>query len=57
MTNWLLGGLCLGQLVIACLLLFIFATNWAIHKRLDKMQLSVQEFCDRAWERMWGNDE
>lgn len=52
MDKAFLGGLCVGQMTIAFVLLGIYSYQMKILDRLEKMQLAVQELCDRIWERM-----
>ena len=50
LTNWLLIGLCCGQVFIFLTLACIYSRNGNMHERLGKMQLAVQELCDRIWD-------
>lgn len=46
----LLGGLCVGQVFIALILLAIYGKMEHGNKRLDKVLLVCQELADRLWE-------
>ena len=48
--NTLLGGLCLGQVCIALILLTILGKFVHSSERADKMLLVCQELADRIWE-------
>ena len=52
MSDW---PLCIGQAVIALLLFLILCGVASYQKRLDKIQLAVQELCDRIWDTKWGD--
>lgn len=50
MTNGLLAGICLGQVFIILMLCCVHSKNVDMLKQLGKIQLAVQELCDRIWD-------
>jgi hypothetical protein len=50
LTHWMLGGMCVGQALIFLALACIYSRAGDMHERLGKVQLAVQELCDRIWD-------